>query len=373
VNLSFWSILLIAAASQSLFLIVTLIIRPLRNKQANLFLLFLLIIILITNVSNTWTAVYLYRKFPFPAAATRGMVLLLGPIIYLYTLSSIEPLFIFKKKYWLHFIPYITVLLINMLRLQRLSSIELVADMDEFMAGRSTIDLFSGLLFFMYSIHILIYLLIIYGKIRKTLQQSREQYIVPLQQRINWLKNINRSLGLTAIVFLGISVYILFTRTYTIEGNIIYTITLALLVYLISYQAIQGDHILTPGFEKKYRSQKVDDATKDKIISTVLHLLEYEKVFMDPDLTLSMLAERAGTQPYISSQLINEQLNKTFTELLNQYRIEEFKKRIVDPEYKKYSITGLANEIGYNSKSAFNSAFKKITSQTPSEYIKSIK
>jgi AraC-like DNA-binding protein len=349
-----------------------LLIRPLRNKRANRLLLFLLTIILLTNLGNAWTTTSLYREIPFPSLYTRGMVLLLGPVIYFYSLSSIDPAFTLKRKHLIHLAPYILVLVINLIRLQKFTRSELIIDIDAFVAGNARIGLLSGLLFFAYSIHILMYLFLIYQTTQKTLQQQGTQYIISLHQRANWLKNISRALGLIGIIFLVISIYLLFNSIYTIEGNIIYTTALALLVYLVSYQAIKNNDILTPGFEKKYRSQKLDDETKEKIIAKIQYLLGNEKLFTDQNLTISLLGERAGTQSYIVSQLINERLNKTFTELLNEYRIEEFKKRIIDPDYQKYSITGLASEIGYNSKSAFNTAFKKITGQTPSEYIKGL-
>ena len=70
------------------------------------------------------------------------------------------------------------------------------------------------------------------------------------------------------------------------------------------------------------------------------------------------------------SQVINEQLNKNFSELMNCYRIGEFKTRLADPKYGHHSIMGIAYEVGYNSKSSFNEAFKKLNGVTPSAYLK---
>ena len=64
-------------------------------------------------------------------------------------------------------------------------------------------------------------------------------------------------------------------------------------------------------------------------------------------------------------------MNRSFNDLVHYYRINAFKERVVDLEYSKFSIIGLAYDIGYNSKSAFNTAFKKQTGLTPSQYLKS--
>jgi AraC-like DNA-binding protein len=68
------------------------------------------------------------------------------------------------------------------------------------------------------------------------------------------------------------------------------------------------------------------------------------------------------------SQTINEQLRQSFSEFLNSYRIEEAKRRLRDPAFKHLSILGIAEDVGFNSKSSFNAVFKKHTNLTPSEF-----
>jgi len=68
------------------------------------------------------------------------------------------------------------------------------------------------------------------------------------------------------------------------------------------------------------------------------------------------------------SQVINEKLNQSFFELLASYRVEEAKVILKSDLGKKLTIEEVAEQVGYNSKSAFNTAFKKFTSHTPSAY-----
>lgn len=97
-------------------------------------------------------------------------------------------------------------------------------------------------------------------------------------------------------------------------------------------------------------------------------LMSEAKVFTNPDLDLSTLAERIGLPAYQVSRLINERFNKSFNDYVNEHRVREFIARVNDPKYQNLSIYGLALEVGFNSKSSFNSAFKKITGKTPSQY-----
>ena len=68
------------------------------------------------------------------------------------------------------------------------------------------------------------------------------------------------------------------------------------------------------------------------------------------------------------SQVINEKLNQTFFELIASYRVEEAKSILKSDLGKKLTIEEIAERVGYNSKSAFNTTFKKLTSQTPSSF-----
>jgi AraC-like DNA-binding protein len=367
-----WTILLIAFASQCIFLIVTLTIKKVANKKANAILIFLLSVILCICISNIWSATYLYRQFPFVSNIARGMVLLLGPALYLYTLSVLKPDFRFRPIHILHLIPYVVAFVIFRIQGRSYSKEIIIASVDSLMQGRSSMDWITTLWFVLYFIHLLIYVAFARKQMRSSVKDKESNYLMPLQQRANWLKQFAFIFILIALVFIGITGYIMATGVYTITGNFIYTIVLALLIYLIAWQAISDKTLLVPDFATKYRSGNMNDEQKKAILSRLLHLFEHEKIFTNPELKLSVIAEKVQAHPHVLSQVINEKLNKTFNELLNYYRIEEFKAKVNKQEYANYSIMGIATKVGYNSKSSFNGAFKKQNGVTPSEYMKSI-
>jgi AraC-like DNA-binding protein len=85
-----------------------------------------------------------------------------------------------------------------------------------------------------------------------------------------------------------------------------------------------------------------------------------------------MLAKKIKIHPNYLSQVINEKQGKTFFEYINTLRVEEFKRLVALPESKQFTIMSLAYDCGFNSKSSFNKNFKKVTGQSPSEYLAAI-
>ena len=144
---------------------------------------------------------------------------------------------------------------------------------------------------------------------------SDENYLIPLQNRLAWLKKLMLSYGLVTLVFLGIIFYIVFTGLYTITGNFIYTMALGVMIYLIAWQAISNNNLLKPGFAAKYNSTKLSSA-EEEIFLKVLQLLEQDKVFIDPDLKIAGLAKMANTNPHCCCRAL---LMKSSSKILVNY------------------------------------------------------
>jgi AraC-like DNA-binding protein len=96
--------------------------------------------------------------------------------------------------------------------------------------------------------------------------------------------------------------------------------------------------------------------------------MQDEKPFLEPELTLQQLAARLSLKPKMLSLVINEKLGRNFFDFINHYRIEEAKRMLTNPEDKKITILEVLYEVGFNSKSSFNTLFKKYTGLTPSAF-----
>lgn len=95
-------------------------------------------------------------------------------------------------------------------------------------------------------------------------------------------------------------------------------------------------------------------------------VMETEKPFLNSGFSLPDLAQRLGVSVHGLSQSINEGLGKNFFEMVAQYRVEEAKQML--KVQRNIKVEEIAEQVGYNSKSSFNTAFKKFTGMTPSEF-----
>jgi AraC-like DNA-binding protein len=120
----------------------------------------------------------------------------------------------------------------------------------------------------------------------------------------------------------------------------------------------------------KYVKSGLSDARSKEIHTELLQLIESNKPYMEEDLTLFSLAAMMKIPPNHLSQVINMCEHRNFFDFINYYRVEEIKKIIHSDKYKNFSLLGIGFECGFNSKAAFNRAFKKFTGQTPSEFKK---
>ena len=102
----------------------------------------------------------------------------------------------------------------------------------------------------------------------------------------------------------------------------------------------------------------------------LLHHIEIEKAHLNPDLTLRSLADELGIHPNQLSWLLNDVFGKNFNEFINHYRVDAFKKLARDPKYAHLTILAIAYDCGFNSKTVFNTFFKKETGMTPKAYLK---
>jgi AraC-like DNA-binding protein len=123
---------------------------------------------------------------------------------------------------------------------------------------------------------------------------------------------------------------------------------------------------------KKYSKSGLTGEMGLNLHEKLNNLMKTEKSYTESKLSLAELAKRLDTLPNYLSQVINEKEGKTFYDYINALRIEEFKRLVSLPENQKYTIESLSYECGFNSKSSFNKNFRKVTEQSPSEYLQSV-
>jgi len=125
--------------------------------------------------------------------------------------------------------------------------------------------------------------------------------------------------------------------------------------------------ITIPDTEEKQEVKTV--STED--IENVRKLMEVDEAYLNPELNLSELAQQAQMSRAQLSETINSGFQKNFNDFVNMYRVEAFKNKIKEDKHKQFSILGIAHECGFNSKATFNRVFKKLTNNSPTEYLRS--
>jgi len=120
--------------------------------------------------------------------------------------------------------------------------------------------------------------------------------------------------------------------------------------------------------KKKYEKSSLSEDHGTLILQKLQQLLETEKPYTDNDFTLPKLAQRLSVSQHHLSQVLNDRLQQSFFDWLAYHRVEEAKRLLADPALSHLKIDEIAERVGYNSTSAFHTAFKRNTGNTPAQF-----
>lgn len=254
----------------------------------------------------------------------------IGPLFMLYFSSKMKEKFVFKRGYLLHFIPYVGLLLISpFIRWN-------------FWAG-------GGLL--LSYISILCYYIITFY----SFYQKRNELELNTKK---WLGGI---LVITSLMLLAYSPALFHYMGY-IGGAILYTI----IVISVGYILLNNGGFLTT----KYETSSLKSQKASLYKARLEEVMKNEKPFLNPELTLQALADLIQVQPHHVSQVINQEFQKSYADYINGFRLEEAAEKLKNPKYNQLKISSLAYDSGFNSQPTFNTLFKKVYKETPSQYRK---
>jgi AraC-like DNA-binding protein len=143
------------------------------------------------------------------------------------------------------------------------------------------------------------------------------------------------------------------------------------LVLFIYWIAMSGYHRTKLIYLKTSKSSAspVVDMQYESQLATLKHAMEIEKLYLDPELNLARVSEQTGIQPKAISSILNQYHQTSFSDFVNDYRVQEVKRRLLDPANQHLTISGIALESGFNSQATFQRAFKHATGVSPREYM----
>lgn len=307
-----------------------------RNKRhvSNIMLGFLFITLGIRVTKSVlwafWSGTPEYiLNFGFSAHAFVGPLTLL--YVYFYSDGKKE----FKKINLIHFLPAVILLLF---------SFSITID-NFWYKGGYTLLLYYQLLYMAASFVLLL-------KMKSNLEAGESA----------WLRNLLIGISIWGLAYF--SNYVLGWTSYML-GPILYSV----IIYLISFYGLRHEKFLANIKEKaRYKNINLSNEEKEKYFKKIVDTLESGNPYLNPSFNLTELSKLSSIPSHVISFVLSEKSNSGFKEVVNGYRIAAAKEMLVDKNFENHKISSIAFECGFNSLSAFNAAFKKITNQTPSEF-----
>jgi len=147
----------------------------------------------------------------------------------------------------------------------------------------------------------------------------------------------------------------------------------AILLYMILFKLVVSPKSVLPKADTRaYKSSSLTKSKAEVYKKEFLRLMDNEKLFTNSNITVDQVAQKMGIPRQNLSEVLNVHLKSNFQDYMNKCRAEEFVASLKDNRFKNYSVMGIANEVGFKSKSSFNTTFKKIYGVTPSEFKKTL-
>ena len=351
-----------------IYLIISIFLLLYKKEKSHIFFSMFLVALALSRIdwilgAFRYTA---FMKFPHLYYFSDAFNYLMAPSLFFFVLSALKKHFQFKKQYIIHFGPFLYLLLIWIFRFFRYSP-----DMKRhlILSGSLYSGIEPALMTIFYHVQTIGYasaalvMLILYQK------EVKNQFASIRPKQFGWLYfGLIGFLVLVYVRFLKHALYRylgVYSEWLYILSILCYLVyALIVLFYLIKYPELFSviDEQLM-----KARKPSLSDAVLEKYKIELIQFMREFKPYLIPNISIQKLSEMVSIPPRSLSEVINSGFNKNFFEFINDYRIQEAKKLIVESDHKK-TILEILFEVGYNNKSVFNATFKRFTGQTPTEF-----
>lgn len=377
---SFLTSLNLAGLVLAVFFIMLLLSK--RDKKLHHYLLSFFILLLGTYLMIKYVAQFeLFQTYPIFIYLDIYYWVLLGPTLYLYTLTATRNLNSFKLHHLFTLIPAILVTFCF--------SEYILGNIREFFSEKKnpSIYVFIGYLVWLYNS--LVFYVLVIVILKKHKRRIRNNYSFTEQIDLKWMNYLSHGFLVFLLFILSKGLLLsLFDWEFPIENYSISLFVVFLYIFGIGYygykqriivQDVKNDFIevqenkTTIIAEKRNDSYKKSGLNREEAIEIAERLtsvMQKEELFLEPELQLTSLAQKIEVSNHKLSQVINEYLEKNFFDFINEYRIQKAKELLADPENNHFKITSIAYDSGFNSKSTFYNLFRRTEGITPTEFRK---
>ena len=337
---------------QSLLFALVLISPKYKNKKSNTFLSLILLTLCLHFIYNIlYTNGYFLDFLP---AYSCSYGFLYGPLAFLYIRFQLLKDARFKPIDWLHFLSFMGVLAFTSV-------------------GIPVCGVMENLVLPM----MLIYSLFAYWSIIK--YQNTLPYVSSKHHgaQIKSLKlMIFMMLAIVVLNMIQMQRSTIEVGTITISMEVVVQVGILIFVNLIIYQGMKSPHLFQQITTSDIQIDKVNTLSADEkgaleaLAEQIEDAMKTHQLYLNPDLNIDTLATFVDASPKAVSQAINQVKGNNFSSYVNYHRIEEAKAQLKDKQHPNLTIKEVMYDVGFNSRSVFNTVFKKQTGFTPSEYKK---
>ncbi|EPE9901157.1 helix-turn-helix domain-containing protein [Flavobacterium psychrophilum] len=302
------------------------------------------------------------------------------PVFYVYVLSVCYSDFKLKTRHLLHFIPF---LISNLILFPRFYSVGVISKINFLKNHLNMIELqFNHILI---HIQFIIYFIVVFIILKKAKKLYLENYAGININSYNWLFQFTIVLTILYLIALFKNIF-----KFADYSNISEWLKIGLLILQLFitcwylFKALNNPHLfrnidsklkLVSDIVLEVKNNNQVMAIEKEFNSTLLKLKNYmieKKPFLNPSITIQNISDDINIPVRDLSLLINHKLGQHFFDFINTYRIEQAMIILKDSAKKDETILEILYEVGFNSKSSFNTAFKKHTGTTPTSYRKQL-
>jgi AraC-like DNA-binding protein len=339
--------------------------------------------LILTLIDNSGTILSLISSGPSNFGMFKNTLAFLQiPMIYLYVLSVCYSDFQLKPKLLVHLLP---LLVVNLVLLPRFYGVPLASKISFLENRQSMVELQFNHLFF--HVMMVIYLIAIFIILRKSKKLYLENHSGTSINSYNWLFQFTVVLAFLYSIMLIKNIFKFSDYPHVSEfiksGGLIFQLFIVcwylfkalnhpnLFRTIDSKLKLVSEVVLE---EKQDENSQSNESIKnyDQDLIFLKEYMEKNKPYLNPSLTIQNISDELNVPVRDLSLLINHRLGQHFFDFINTYRIENAMKILSDSSKSKVTILEILYEVGFNSKSSFNSAFKKHTGLTPTDYRKKL-
>jgi len=293
-----------------------------------------------------------------------------GPLMYIYIRTLIDPKPRLRQYYISWLLPVIAFAVLTLVyRNQPILIFDDFLDDAPLRAVRFSYAILLMTSIFGYSI-------MTFVKIGMHRKKVRDLYSYTSQKvTLGWALFVSISFFVMYFGLFALGFTRVFAKNFNFDPLLVGNSILVFYSFAFSIFGYQQDRIYPeeiPIEKPKYERSGLRPSSKEKLKDKLLAIMDEEQIYREPELTILDVSIQLAVPRHHLTQLLNEKMGKNFYTFINEYRIEDAKKRLMDPKNNNLTVLAIGYDAGFNSKSSFNTLFKKYVGATPSEYRKSL-